>query len=387
MKRLFVWILSFSIALSQGPVVFVGGFGGPDLAFAQGRVAPGARGGYSHRPASRPSGARTRPAARPAPRPSTRPATRPAPKPATRPSTKPVNRPSTKPVTRPSTQPVTRPSTQPVNRPSTRPVDRPGTRPPGSRPPGSRPPGARPPGSRPPGTRPPGYRPPGHRPPGYRPPGGRPPGWRPPGHRPPYWRPPAYRPPYYRPPHPHWGRYYWYPDWGWYFTALVAGATLVYVTSLPSDKSCQKVTENGETLYLCDGVLYRATYKDDQQVYEIVSDPEEEANAEPQTVIGLALTSPMTRGQVVRDLQNQLVAAGYDVGAVDGVFGSDTETAILWFQYDNGLEQTGYVDRDTAELLGFDVPPAAPSAEGDAATEPSSAEEGSEAAPSEATSD
>ena len=142
----------------------------------------------------------------------------------------------------------------------------------------------------------------------------------------------------------------------------MAGSTLVYVTSLPSDKNCQKVTENGETLYLCDGVLYRATYHDDQQVYEIVSDPEEEANAEPQTVIGLALTSPMTRGQVVRDLQNQLVAAGYDVGAVDGVFGSATENAILWLQYDNGLEQSGYVDRDTAELLGFDVPPPPPSA-------------------------
>nr|WP_232272142.1 peptidoglycan-binding domain-containing protein [Thiosulfatihalobacter marinus] len=72
----------------------------------------------------------------------------------------------------------------------------------------------------------------------------------------------------------------------------------------------------------------------------------------------------MTRGQVVRDLQNQLVELGYDVGSVDGVFGLATEAAILWVQYDNGLEQTGFVDRATAEVLGYDVPPAPPPTEG-----------------------
>lgn len=120
--------------------------------------------------------------------------------------------------------------------------------------------------------------------------------------------------------------------------------------------------EDGETLYLCDGVLYRATYYQDEQVFEIVSDAEEEAAAEPTSVIGLGLTSPMTRGQVVRDLQNQLVELGYEVGSVDGVFGAATEAAILWVQYDNGLEQTGFVDRATAEVLGFDVPAAPPPA-------------------------
>ncbi|PSL17697.1 peptidoglycan-binding domain-containing protein [Shimia abyssi] len=130
------------------------------------------------------------------------------------------------------------------------------------------------------------------------------------------------------------------------------------MTSLPDDKDCEKVEDDGETLYLCDGVLYRATYQDDEQVYEIVSDPVEEDSAEPQSVIGLALTTPMTQGQIVRDLQNRLVALGYDVGTVDGVFGTATETAILWLQYDNQMDQTGFVDRDTAEHLGFDVPPA-----------------------------
>ena len=34
----------------------------------------------------------------------------------------------------------------------------------------------------------------------------------------------------------------------------------------------EKVESDGEALYLCDGVLYRSTYHDDEQIYEIVSE-------------------------------------------------------------------------------------------------------------------
>lgn len=175
-------------------------------------------------------------------------------------------------------------------------------------------------------------------------------------HRPPGYRPPYYRPPYYRPPHPSWGNYYWGPSWGWFFTAAVVGSTLVYVTSLPSDKNCQTVKDGGETLYLCDGVLYRSTYYKDEQVYEIVSDAPGEAPTEPATVIGLSVTEPLTRGEVVRDLQNRLIGAGYTVGTVDGVYGTETQAAVEWFQYDNELEVTGTIDAETAALLGFEAP-------------------------------
>lgn len=130
---------------------------------------------------------------------------------------------------------------------------------------------------------------------------------------------------------------------------------MVYTTSLPEDKECEKVTENGETLYLCDGVLYRSTYYEDEKVYEIVSDPPAEAG-QPQSVIGMGLTDPFTRGEVVRELQNRLVGAGYDVGGVDSVYGSGTESAVMWLQYDNKLEATGVIDAATANLLGYDVP-------------------------------
>jgi peptidoglycan hydrolase-like protein with peptidoglycan-binding domain len=138
------------------------------------------------------------------------------------------------------------------------------------------------------------------------------------------------------------------------------GSTLVYTNSLPADNQCQKVTEDGETLYLCDGVMYRATYYQDEKVYEIVSDPPA-GEGEPQDVVGLGINDPMMRGEIVRDLQNSLVGAGYGVGGVDGVFGSGTETALMWFQYDNGLDATGFVDPATAIALGFESPASPPS--------------------------
>ncbi|WP_171021681.1 peptidoglycan-binding domain-containing protein [Parasedimentitalea maritima] len=152
---------------------------------------------------------------------------------------------------------------------------------------------------------------------------------------------------------------------------------------MPSDQECQKVTENGETLYLCDGVLYRSTFYEDEKVYEIVSDPPAEEGA-PQSVVGMGLTDPLTRGDTVRELQNRLVGAGYDVGGVDGVFGGGTETAVMWLQYDNGLESTGLIDPPTAQLLGYDVPGSAESAappveQGLSETSPNDAEEPSAA--------
>lgn len=201
--------------------------------------------------------------------------------------------------------------------------------------------------------------------PGVRPPHYRPPYWRPPG-----WRPPYYRPPYVRPPHWRWGDYHYYPAWGWYFTAAIAGATLVYVANLPDDDGeCQKVEYEGETLYECDGVLYRSTLYEDEQVYEIVSSEEEAeeaatgaapaggggggGSAAPAPGDALFLTSPMMRGNQVKAVQIALSSFGYDVGTPDGVFGSGTDRAVRAFQIDQGLPETGIVAGDTLEALGL----------------------------------
>lgn len=54
-----------------------------------------------------------------------------------------------------------------------------------------------------------------------------------------------------------------------------------------------------------------------------------------------------SNGELVRYLQNALSEAGYEVGTVDGSFGSKTEAAVKKFQRDNNLEADGKVGKLT----------------------------------------
>jgi len=51
----------------------------------------------------------------------------------------------------------------------------------------------------------------------------------------------------------------------------------------------------------------------------------------------LYYTSPLLRGDDVADLQRRLGALGFDAGRVDGIFGPDTQAALLEFQRNTGL--------------------------------------------------
>ena len=248
-----VYLLMF---LALGLVVPMGDIAQVDL---DDKLLAQKAGGFRAKVSRRPTGARSR--TKQATRPSTRPTTRPAPRPSTRPAARPSKPEATRP-SRPNTSRPSRPTygpadtgSQSVSRPANRPANaaasstrvRPVARP-------SRRVGR-------PITRPAGWRPPYYRPPLW---------------RPPLWRPPYYPPPYVRPPHWNWGDYYWGPRWGWYFTAALATSTLEYVATLPDEgDECERAELEGETVYICDGVLYRATYYKDEQVYEIVSEPDE----------------------------------------------------------------------------------------------------------------
>lgn len=77
----------------------------------------------------------------------------------------------------------------------------------------------------------------------------------------------------------------------------------------------------------------------------------------------LALLIPITaeaaslkvgsQGEQVKTLQTKLKRWGYYSGSVDGVFGSGTKAAVVYFQKANGLTADGVVGPATAKALGM----------------------------------
>jgi hypothetical protein len=58
-----------------------------------------------------------------------------------------------------------------------------------------------------------------------------------------------------------------------------------------------------------------------------------------------------SRGDAVRELQRKLTSLGYDTKGVDGIFGSNTEQAVLQFQRDHRLTADGIVGPATKKAL------------------------------------
>lgn len=53
------------------------------------------------------------------------------------------------------------------------------------------------------------------------------------------------------------------------------------------------------------------------------------------------------KGELVKYIQRALVEAGYEVGEIDGIFGTATLSAVRAFQYDHGLTADGKVGKKT----------------------------------------
>lgn len=70
----------------------------------------------------------------------------------------------------------------------------------------------------------------------------------------------------------------------------------------------------------------------------------------------IRLTTPLTRGAMVKDIQRTLKAAGFHPGAIDGIYGMQTVAAVSAFQIANGLVADGEVGRETATVLGIQFP-------------------------------
>ena len=71
------------------------------------------------------------------------------------------------------------------------------------------------------------------------------------------------------------------------------------------------------------------------------------------TVSAFALSRRGSQSEEVRQIQQKLKNWGYYDGAVDGIFGSQTEEAVKYFQRKNGLTADGIVGNATLAALGI----------------------------------
>ncbi len=79
-----------------------------------------------------------------------------------------------------------------------------------------------------------------------------------------------------------------------------------------------------------------------------------DANGNPPTSrpSSTSVGSGTASDETVRNTQSALNARGYDAGAVDGLWGPNTQSALRRFQTDRGLAPTGMIDDETRTALG-----------------------------------
>lgn len=66
-----------------------------------------------------------------------------------------------------------------------------------------------------------------------------------------------------------------------------------------------------------------------------------------------ALSKYGSRGEEVKTIQTKLKRWGYYNGSVDGIYGSQTLSAVKWFQSKNGLQVDGIAGTKTLEAMGI----------------------------------
>lgn len=72
-----------------------------------------------------------------------------------------------------------------------------------------------------------------------------------------------------------------------------------------------------------------------------------------ETAVYAAVLKQGSTGEVVRTVQTKLKRWGYYSGPVDGIFGSKTKAAVVYFQRRNGLTPDGIVGSRTLAALGI----------------------------------
>ena len=70
-------------------------------------------------------------------------------------------------------------------------------------------------------------------------------------------------------------------------------------------------------------------------------------------VVEAAVLRQGSRGSEVKEVQRRLKQWGYYNGSVDGIFGTGTRSAVIYFQKKNGLTADGVVGKATYKALGM----------------------------------
>lgn len=71
--------------------------------------------------------------------------------------------------------------------------------------------------------------------------------------------------------------------------------------------------------------------------------------------VNAAVVKAGSRGQIVKTIQTKLKRWGYYNGSVDGIFGTQTKNAVMYFQRKNGLTVDGIVGSATAKAMGVSL--------------------------------
>ena len=71
--------------------------------------------------------------------------------------------------------------------------------------------------------------------------------------------------------------------------------------------------------------------------------------------VNAAVVKTGSRGQIVKTIQTKLKRWGYYNGSVDGIFGTQTKNAVMYFQRKNGLTVDGIVGSATAKGMGVSL--------------------------------
>ena len=158
----------------------------------------------------------------------------------------------------------------------------------------------------------------------------------------------------------------------WNQTAWVAKGT---IDQMPRDRVCcvyrwdeDKHRMGHAGMYQGDGFVIHAKGHDYGVVKERIDNTDFTHYGIPEGLYEGEYDPPILRkgdqSQAVERMQQLLVAAGYTLKATksaangcDGIFGSDTNAALLAFQADHGLNPTGICERVTwAALMGEQTP-------------------------------